>query len=114
MLDYPPTESEWRSWFYACIWSLLIFLTVPVARVIQAYVSQHGGRDLFLYGVMGIIVLLLIVSLLLITGKRTATAMNHVWLISIATVFIIYTIQLRGNPEEAMHFVQYGILSILI
>ena len=40
--------------------------------------------------------------------------MNQFWLISIATVFIIYTLQLRRNPEEAMHFVQYGVLSILI
>jgi hypothetical protein len=113
MLDNLPAESEWRSWLYACIWSLLILVTVPVARVIQAYVSEHWGRDLFLYAVVVIIVLLLIVSLQLITVKRTATAMNYAWLISIATVFIVYTIQLRGNPEEAMHFVQYGILSIL-
>ena len=34
--------------------------------------------------------------------------------ISIATVFIVYTIQLRGNPEEAVHFVQYGVLGILV
>lgn len=114
MLDNPPAENEWQSWLYACIWSLLIFATVPVARVMQAYVREHWGRDLFLYGVVLIIVLLLIVSLQLIKAKRTATAMNYVWLISIATVFIIYTIQLRGNPEEAAHFVQYGILSILI
>ena len=114
MFDNPPAESEWLSWLYACIWSLLIFVTVPVARVIQVYVSEHWGRDLFLYGVVVIIVLLLIASLLLITGKRTATAMNYVWLIGIATVFIVYTIQLRGNPEEAVHFVQYGILSILV
>jgi len=114
MLDNLPAESEWRSWRYACIWSLLIFVTVPVARVIQAYVSEYWGRDLFLYAVVVIIVMLLIVSLQLITRKRTATAMNYAWLISITTVFIVYTIQLRDNPEEAVHFVQYGILSILI
>ena len=114
MLDNLLAESEWRSWLYACIWSLLIFVTVPVARVMQAYVSEHWGRDFFLYAVIVTIVLLIIVSLQLITGKRTATPMNYVWLTSIATVFFVYTIQLRGNPEEAVHFVQYGILSILI
>jgi hypothetical protein len=114
MLDNQPTESEWLSWLYACIWSLLIFMTVPVARAIQAYISEHWGRDFFLYGVIVVIVVVLITSLLLITGKRTSTVMNQVWLIGIATVFIVYTILLRGNPEEAMHFVQYGILGILI
>ena len=114
MLDNLPAESERRSWLYVCLWSLLIFLTVPVARAIQAYVSEHWGRDLFLYTVVIIIVLLLIVSLRLIIRRRTATALNYIWLIGIATVFIAYTFQLRGNPEEALHFVQYGILSILI
>jgi hypothetical protein len=114
MLDNPLDENEWQSWLYVCIWSLLIFVTVPVARVIQAYVHEHWGRDMFLYGVVIIIVLLLVASLKLIKAKRTATAMNYVWLVSIATVFIVYTIQLRSNPEEAVHFVQYGILGILI
>ena len=114
MFDNPPTEREWRSWCYACIWSLLILMTVPIARVIQAYISEHWGRDFFLYSVIFIMVLLLITSLLLTTGKRTATTMNRAWLVSIAAVFIAYTIQLRSNPEEAVHFVQYGILSILV
>ena len=114
MLDYPPTENERRSWLYACLWSLLIFLTVPLARAIQAYISAHWGRNFFLYGVIAIIVLVLIASLLLLNKKRTATVMNQFWLISIATAFIVYTFQLRRNPEEAMHFVQYGVLSILV
>jgi hypothetical protein len=114
MLDNPPAESEWQSWLYVCIWSLLIFLTVPVAREIQDYVSEHWGRNLFLYGVVAMIVLLLITALKLITGRQSTKVQHHVWLFSIATVFIIYTIQLRGNPEEAVHFVQYGILAILV
>jgi hypothetical protein len=113
MLDYPPSENERQSWFYAGVWSLLIFLTVPVARVVQAYISEQWGRESFLYGVIAIITLVLIGSLLL-GHKRASRMMNQFWLISIATVFIIYTLQLRRNPEEAMHFVQYGVLSILI
>jgi len=113
MLDSPPSEKEWRSWFYAILWSLLIFITVPVARLIQAYISEHWGREFFLYGVITFFVLALIASLLL-SHKRTSTATNQFWLISIATVFIVYTFQLRRNPEEAVHFVQYGVLSILV
>jgi len=114
MLDRRPAQGERRSWIYPGIWSLLIFVTVPAARTIQAYVSEHWGRDFFLYGVVIIIVLLFIISLQMLTTRRTATVMNHVWLVSIATIFIAYTIQLRGNPEEAVHFVQYGVLGILV
>ena len=114
MLDNPPAENERRSWLYVCLWSLLIFFFVPLARTIQAYVSEHWGRDSFLYAVVIIILLLLIVSLRLIIRKRASGALNYVWLIGIAAVFIVYTLQLRSNPEEALHFVQYGILSILV
>jgi VanZ family protein len=114
MLDYPPTEKEWQSWLYAGIWSLLIFLTVPLARALQEYISEHWGRDLFLYGVIAVILLVLIASLWRPNGRRTPTAVSRFWLIIVATVFIAYTFQLRSNPEEAVHFVLYGILSILI
>lgn len=38
----------------------------------------------------------------------------YVWLIAITGFFIVYTVKLgQRNPEEAIHFVQYGVLGIL-
>jgi VanZ family protein len=115
MLDGPLHEHERRSWFYVGIWSFFIFITVPLARGIQAYVSEHWGRDMFMHGVIFTIIIMLCIALLMLRLKRSAaTTMNYLWLLGIAGVFVAYTIQLRKNPEEAVHFIQYGILAILV
>ena len=115
MFDEPLHENERTSWFYVGIWSLFIFVTVPLAREIQAYVSEHWGRDMFMHGVIIWVIIMLCIALLKLQAKRrVATAKNYQWLLGISGAFVAYTIQLRKNPEEAVHFVQYGILAILV
>jgi hypothetical protein len=115
MLDEPLHENERTSWLYVGIWSLFIFVTVPVAREIQAYVSEHWGRDMFMHGVIVWVIIMLCIALLKLQAKRrVATAKNYLWLLGISGAFVAYTIQLRKHPEEAVHFVQYGILAILV
>ena len=115
MLEAPLNENEKTSWFYVSVWSLFIFITVPLARGIQAYVSEHWGRDMFMHGVIICVSIMLCIAILKLRLKRRiATAKHYLWLLGISGVFIVYTIQLRKNPEEAMHFVQYGLLAILV
>lgn len=115
MLDTRPEESEARSWFYVVTWSLIIFVTVPFARAIQAYVSTTWGRDYFIYGVFLAITAFLLYSFRTLKIRRQhATLGGYLWLLGITAIFVIYTIHLRSIPEEAMHFVQYGILSLLV
>lgn len=115
MLDKPLREKETRSWLYVSLWSLFIFVTVPLARKIQAYISEHWGRELFLYGVIFIIVVVISFSLLkLRLRKRALTNQNYLWLFAVSATFIAYAIHLKSNPEEAVHLVQYGLLAILV
>jgi len=115
MLDKPLHENERTSWFYAGTWALFIFITVPLARGMQSYVIEHWGRDTFMHSVIITIIAVLCAALLkLWMRRRIATAKNYLWLLGVSGVFIAYTIQLRKNPEEAVHFVQYGILAVLV
>lgn len=115
MLDQSLRETELRSWFYVFTWSVVIFITIPLARDIQLYVSQRWGRDIFMYGViLTAIIVFGFAFLKLRQCNRITRAKNYLWLLGISGVFIAYTIQLRRNPEEAVHFVQYGFLAILV
>lgn len=115
MLDTRPDEREATSWLYVAAWSLLIFLTVPLARTLQAWVSEHLGRAIFMYGVISIILALWLVAVLILkTRKRKATLKPLLWLSACSALFIVCTVQLRGNPEEAVHFVEYGVLGVLV
>lgn len=114
MLDLHLQETEGRSWLYVGIWVLLIFFTIPLARGMQTYISAHWGREFFLYAVVAAILALLFVALWkLIRTQRTVTVYNYGALFTVSGIFIAYTLQLRRNPEEAVHFVQYGVLGLL-
>ncbi len=113
MLDEKPQEAEWLSWTWVVAATLAIFATVPIARTVQAVVSESVGRQFFLYfvaGVAGVGVLLTIRTL----AARQVPRRAYFWLAILVTAFAAYTYSLRSNPEEAIHFVEYGILGVLV
>ncbi len=114
MLERPPREKEWLSWCFVGLWSLIIFVTIPLARSLQAFVAHHFGRAAFMYFVLGCIVLAGTIAVMYLLRRTRASQGNYVWLLGTSAIFIGYTIYLKANPEEALHFVQYGILGILI
>jgi VanZ family protein len=101
------------SWLYVAIWSLVIFATIPVARVLQKFVSQRWGRETFTYVVLVGILIAFGSSLFYLRRLRAASLSSYFWLLATAAVFVGYTIHLRNAPEEAVHFLQYGLLGIL-
>jgi hypothetical protein len=114
MLDSPPGEKQWLSWLYVTIWSLMIYLTIPFARVIQKFVSRQWSSDLFTYGVLSAILLAIVILAVHIIRYRPISRSGYFWISTVGVVFIVYTIKLgEENPEEAVHFIQYGVLGVL-
>lgn len=115
MIKSPPQEKQWLSWLYVVVWTLIIFGTIPAARAIQEYVSQEWGRDLFTYGVAAVTAMALTVAVVYVRCFRPASCSSYFWLIAIAGIFFGYTLELgKQSPEEAVHFIQYGVLGVLI
>ena len=113
MFNHPPREKEWVSWLWVAIGSLVIFLTIPIARTLQEFVREHWGDETFLYGV-GAVIILAAVAAILYSVRGLAPTSSFVWLTLISIIFIGYTIKLRAAPSEALHFLEYGVLSLLI
>jgi hypothetical protein len=116
MLQNPPQEKPWVSWLVVSIWSLFIFSTIPLARMIQKFVSEQWGRELFTYAVLATIAVALLAAIYTVARYRPAIrGSRFFWLIATAAIFAGYTIQLgKRSPEEAIHFIQYGVLGILV
>ena len=114
MLHSAPAEKEWLSWLFVVLWALIIFITVPFARSIQAFVQEQWSRDAFTYIVVALALLGGVGSMAFLLQQKVSTLSNYAWLTGTAIVFIWYTFQLRRAPEEALHFVEYGILGVLI
>ena len=114
MLHNPPGGKEWTSWLWVFLWSLVILATIPLARTIQTYISAQWGRATFTYIVITVIVSALILAIVYLLRLKTATGRHYFWLLITSTIFIAYTLKLRKYPEEAVHFIQYGVLGVLL
>src|SRR6056297_1357953 len=113
MFDRPPRESEAGSWGYALFWAGLTFVTVPYVGVGVSYVTKNLGAGFFTYKVAALVVLAVAVALYLI--RQRFTLWSCVWLLGTACLIIYLAFGLAdGSPVEAVHYVQYGTLSILL
>lgn len=115
MLQGPPQEKQWVSWLYVVIWSLIIFVTIPFARALQSFVSQQWGREAFTYVVTAAIFVAFLSAVAHMRRNQPATRGSFFWLLLVAAIFFGYTIKIgKKCPEETIHFIQYGVLGILV
>ena len=116
MFERVPAESEARSWCWVIAWSLGLFAVVPLARSIEGAVHAHLGRTAFGWVVVASAALAL---LLVARGRRRARRAqpgvargSARWLLGVTGVGAATIASLWNNPEEAMHLVLYGALSL--
>lgn len=103
------------AWLTAACWTLLIYVTIPLARSIQEWVQAHGGQQLFLWATFTAIGLTVLGTALAVARRRLALRLTAAAaLVAIALVFSALTWSLRENPEESIHCIQYGMLSWLL
>jgi hypothetical protein len=103
------------AWLWVGICILAIFLVVPTARTIQRIVSSIAGRSLFGYAVLAVTaVAFLSLLYILVFRLKIRTVSNYIWLTGIAGLYIYFTLKLWRNPEEAVHFLEYGLLGYLL
>ena len=115
MFERPPREREFLSWAYVVLWSGLIFVTVPFVREGVDYVRSRWGSEAFTYGVTAVVILVAGAGVALLLKRRRSSAAGYAWLLGIAGLVIYLTFGLRaGSPEEAVHYLQYGMLSLLL
>ena len=99
----PPSERSWKSWLYVVIWTVVIFLTIPLARTIQRFVARNWSSEIFSYAVLGVIGAGLVAGLFCISRGRSLLSRDSFWLLAVAIIFSGYTLKLRqGSPDPAM------------
>jgi len=113
VFDRPPKERESLSWTYAVLWSGLTFAIVPFVRTGVDFVREQLGSGAFIYAVAGSVVLATVAAIYLTRHKWSLGA--SVWLVGLAGLLLYLTFGLAdGSAEEAIHYVQYGTLSVLL
>jgi len=103
------------SWLLVSLCILSIFLIVPLARTIQEFVASRWSRSLFGYSVILIVggtFLALVYTLIFRLKIQSVT--NYFWLFLVTALYIYSTLKLWDAPEEAIHFLEYGLLGFLL
>jgi hypothetical protein len=103
------------SWLYVGLCALSIFLIVPLARTIQKFVSDNWSRSVFGYAVLAAIgAAFLILSAVLFLRLKIKSPSQYFWLTAVTAAYIYFTLNLWKNPEEAVHFLEYGLLGYFL
>jgi hypothetical protein len=103
------------AWLWVALCSLAIFLVVPIARTIQRFVSSRWGRSLFGYAVLAsTAAVFLSLVYVLVFRLKIRRASNYVWLTAVAFLYIYFTLKLWRTPEQAVHFLEYGLLGYFL
>ncbi len=100
---------------WVVLYSVIIFLTVPVARKLQEFVAGRIGKNAFIYFVLSVVGLgFLSLVFFLIVRLRIHSPSRYIWLLVLAgfySYFILYRVK---SPAEAIHFLEYGLLGFFL
>jgi hypothetical protein len=103
------------SWLWVALCTLTIFLIIPLARTIQSFVSRYFGRSLFGYSVIAATVLAFLALLYTLFFRlKIRSPSKYIWLSAVAFLYIYFTLKLWHGPEEAFHFLEYGLLGYFL
>jgi len=106
---------KFLAWLWVGLCTLSILTIVFLARAIQRFVSAHGGRALFGYAVIAATaVAFCALVYVLFFRLKIRSVPQYAWLALIAAFYIYYTLRLWSAPEEAVHFLEYGLLGFFL
>ncbi len=106
---------DMKLWLWVLLCSILIYLTIPLARVLQKYVYASVGKEFFTYAVLFVIIGGLTALLYVLIYKfKVRSVSQYVWLCVCGSIYVFLAIRLRQHPEEAVHLLEYGLLSYLV
>ncbi len=101
------------AWAAAIAWAIAIFCTVPLARTVQRWVDATVGRQAFTYVVLAAGVVAVVFAVRSIR-RAGISWRGYGWVAASAVTFAVYTFGLDASPEESFHFVEYGVLALLL
>jgi len=108
-------SSEYQAWTIVALWVVVLFLTVPVARILQTHMRSAFGDSSFGYIVITIAAASALYLIFHLYRQHTKPQVAQIiWIVICTGLIITYTIKLWANPIEAFHFIQYGVLAGLL
>ena len=103
------------SWSLVALGTAIIFLTIPFARQIQVFAESIVGsqRYLILSATLGVLFGLFMLAYIL-RRRKTRIPLRVLWMLILGAGSAWVMKNQLQKPAEAIHFFQYGLLSLLL
>jgi hypothetical protein len=102
-------------WLVVVLWITVIYTTIPVVRRLREAFVARWPAELIGYGVMVVVVVVTMAAMFGLRHRRPRLdPADSLWLLGVAATTLLWTRHLMGQPEEAVHFLEYGVLGVLL
>ncbi len=99
----------------AAAWVALIYATIPLVRTLREWFVARWDQSVIGYGVIAVVLAATAAAMLRsIRKERRPLLATAPWLAAVAAVLVWWTARLWKQPEEAVHFLEYGVLGWLL
>ena len=102
-------------WLVVVLWITVIYTTIPLVRRLREAFIARWPSELIGYGVMAVVVGVTVAGILVLRRRhRRLEPLDVLWLLGVAATLLVWTRNLMGQPEETVHFLEYGVLGVLL
>ncbi len=99
----------------AALWIGLIYATVPFVRTVREAFIARWPAELIAFAVIAVVLGSTVAATVILRRRQLHIgSADLLWIFSVAAVIVIWTLYLMGQPEEAVHFLEYGVLGVLL
>lgn len=99
----------------AALWIGMIYATVPFVRAVREAFVARWPAELIAYAVIAVVLGSTVTAIFILRRRQSHIGgTDLLWLVGVAAAIVIWTHNLMGQPEEAVHFVEYGVLGVLL
>ncbi|MEE4273636.1 MAG: VanZ family protein [Thermoanaerobaculales bacterium] len=104
-----------RRWLPVLAWVVVIYTTIPFVRGLREWFTGRWDAAFIAWLVAASLAAAALAAVLFVLRRPTRLRRGGVpWVIAVTVVLVAWTFHLRRSPEEAVHFIEYGILAFLI
>ena len=99
----------------AALWIGLIYATIPFVRRVREAFAARWPAELIAYSVVAVVLGAALAAIIFLRRRQPQIDCADVlWLAGITAITVVWIRRLMGQPEEAVHFLEYGVVGVLL
>ena len=109
------TRGPLLRWLAVVAWVVVIYTTIPLVRSLREFFVARWPAELIGIAVILVVVAVCAAGLIVLRRRRQRLPVaDAALLLAVTAVLVIWTWRLMGQPEETIHFLEYGVLGVLL